>query len=348
MAHIPTSNQGMLTGRAVETYYVGVHANGRHGGLLLYNPVTKHTIVRRSFRVMGSTSQGPPQRIYEATCENNDASNNNINPINEVVTTTEGTAALPILLDDSDDEEEQQLDEVAQYGNDVGLENDPVPKESDRKIQQHIPQQLAPHEIAPDHFIVEKILNHKGTAARPGTMELYVKWLGYEDIDNSWIKWKDNQDLAALDTYLANNPEIEVPVFRKKFKPLRKRLKQAKAARAKLNQPEKEEYIINYLPPKSIAMKHDFLYAGGTFRKVPEGVPRNFLDIPNVTNTTFWISATDKEISNMLNKDAWMDATHLNEADIPKHLILPSQLIYDIQKHPDGTIKQFKCRLVIR
>jgi hypothetical protein len=63
-------------------------------------------------------------------------------------------------------------------------------------------------------------------------MELYVKWLGYEDIDNSWIKWKDNQDLAALDTYLANNPEIEVPIFRKKFKPLRKRLKQAKAARA--------------------------------------------------------------------------------------------------------------------
>ena len=46
MAHIPLDKQGMLTGRAVETYYVGVHANGRHGGLLLYNPVTKHTIVR--------------------------------------------------------------------------------------------------------------------------------------------------------------------------------------------------------------------------------------------------------------------------------------------------------------
>ncbi len=69
MAHIPTSNQGMLTDRAVETYYVGVHANERHGRLLLYNPVTKHTIVRLPFRVMGSTSQEPSQRIYEATYE---------------------------------------------------------------------------------------------------------------------------------------------------------------------------------------------------------------------------------------------------------------------------------------
>ena len=71
-------------------------------------------------------------------------------------------------------------------------------------------------------------------------------------------------------------------------------------------------------------MKHDFLYAGGTLRKVPEGVPRNFLDIPNVPNTTFWITPTDKEISNMFNKDAWEDATHLKEANIPKHLILLS------------------------
>ena len=60
MAHIPLKDQGMLTGLATETYYVGPHDNGRHGGLLLYNPHTKHTIVRRTFRVMGPVRQSSP------------------------------------------------------------------------------------------------------------------------------------------------------------------------------------------------------------------------------------------------------------------------------------------------
>ena len=209
-------------------YYVGVHANGRHGGLLLYNPVTKHTIVRRSFRVMGQSKQAAPNRIYEAAyIESNNDVYHEVPSSKAVKTTEEVESNLPVLLDDSNSEDEddaaQQQDIVHQYGNDVGLDNDPVLNMSERQIIQHLPKPLAPHELAPDHFVVEKILNHKGTAARPGSMELYVKWLGYADTENSWIKWKENQDLAALDTYLANNPEIDVPTFRKKYKPLRKR-----------------------------------------------------------------------------------------------------------------------------
>ncbi len=52
MAHVPLTQQGNLSDKAVETYYVGCHADGRHGGILLYNPKTKHTIIRRSFRVL--------------------------------------------------------------------------------------------------------------------------------------------------------------------------------------------------------------------------------------------------------------------------------------------------------
>ena len=34
--------------------------------MLLYNPVTKHTIVRRTFRVLGPVRQGETQLTYEA------------------------------------------------------------------------------------------------------------------------------------------------------------------------------------------------------------------------------------------------------------------------------------------
>ena len=66
MAHVPLALQGMLSGRAIETYYVGAHINGRHGGMLLFNPVTQRTIVRRTFRVSGPVRQGEAQLTYEA------------------------------------------------------------------------------------------------------------------------------------------------------------------------------------------------------------------------------------------------------------------------------------------
>ena len=43
-------------------------------------------------------------------------------------------------------------------------------------------------------------------------MKFFVKWLNYEDDHNSWISWDETKDLAALDTYLLNNPDITVPV----------------------------------------------------------------------------------------------------------------------------------------
>jgi len=66
MAHVPLSQQGNLSDKAIETYYVGCHIDGRHGGILLYNPKSKHTITRRSFRVMGPCNATPSQIMYEA------------------------------------------------------------------------------------------------------------------------------------------------------------------------------------------------------------------------------------------------------------------------------------------
>ena len=378
MAHIPLKDQGMLTCRALETYYVGPHDNGRHGGLFLYNPVTKHTIVRRTFRVMGPIRQVSPQLTYEAAYQdvkdtatyNQDVPNNNVIKITkeQVVDNLphreQPPRDIPLLLDDSDSEDEDFIhqqnkpagEQIHQYGNDNCMENDPVPVGSDRQLQQHRPVPPPKKDIVPDHFVVEKIINHKGTAARPSSMHLFVKWLGYDDKENSWIKWDDNQDLAAIDTYLQNNPDIVVPIFKKRTPIIEqsKKKKQKKANKAYKEQAkENEKYYCNFLPAKCIsrltsaAADLSPYVCLGAFRQVPAGTPRRYQDIEHLPDKDKWIESTDIEFDNMYRNIVWYDDT-LDEASIPKNLILPSQLIFEKQYNPDGTLKKYKCRLVIR
>ena len=388
MAHVPLALQGMLSGRAVETYYVGAHINGRHGGMLLYNPLTKKTIVRRTFRVLGPVRQGEQQLTYEAAYDDSEnishfsqqADVNNTNPSNDVIKKPEApddtSTEYPALVgdgsdSDSDNEEEEVVkyiktktrilpsDSVAQYGNDIVLENDPVESTSNRQIKKHEPQVPPPHEIEPEHFVVEKVINHKGSATRPSSMQLYVKWHGYDDSENSWISWRDNNQLAALDTYLKNNPEIVIPVFKRPAEHPLLRNKQQRIAKIanksnlkRLSKITSFDTKINYLPPKSSSAESQlvdlFPHVGfGTFRKVPYGVPRNYADIDRVPNSDKWIEVTLDELKNMYKNTVW-DSETIDENSIPKSLILPSQLLYEIQMNPDGTLKKFKCRLVIR
>ena len=147
MAHIPLKDQGMLTGRAIETYYVGPHDNGRHGGVLLYNPKTKHTIVRRTFRVMGPARQGSPQLTYEAAYQdesnqtrfNTNVPNDNVIKITvvndrvDLPAVAQPPEVLPLLLDDSDSDDEDGNNDavlpieniIHQYGNDHCIEMTP-------------------------------------------------------------------------------------------------------------------------------------------------------------------------------------------------------------------------------
>jgi len=280
----------------------------------------------------------------------------------------------PELIDDSDSESDDEQvtninrrkkihtspdDPVAQFGNDIVLENDPIPIGSNRKIRTHkrIPPPI--HEIEPEHFVVEKILNHKGSVNRPSSMQLFVKWHGWDDSENSWISWRDNNNLAAIDTYLENNPEIVVPVFAKqRHRPIlrKKQLKLAKrTAKRHLKKLSliDEQYTVNFLPSKCMSITAAAIarlsqpMSFGAFRQVPAGVPRSYVDIERQSNPTVWLDSTSVEFANMYKNTVWYPDL-IDEKSILKSLILPSQLLYEIQINPDGTLKKYKCRLVIR
>jgi len=68
-AHIPLKLQKKgVRDKSIDTIYVGL-SKGKHGGILLFNPITKHTIVRRSFKIMGPIKQGDSELCYEAGYE---------------------------------------------------------------------------------------------------------------------------------------------------------------------------------------------------------------------------------------------------------------------------------------
>ncbi len=277
MAHVPLDHQGVFSPKSIETYYVGVHEHGRHGGLLLYNPKSKHTIVRRSFRILGPCDLPSSDHIYEAGYEDGDniIYHNNVLPSQSIIHSVDSSLLIvkpipdtisptsctlttsmttpstnhiinsfptsvtiprltakrrtpirrkmksvrllqpnpPIATSFTDHYTDDTT--VHQFGNDYGIENDPIPLDSTRRLRTHAFTPMSAHELDPEFFQVERIINHKGQHWRPSSMQLFVKWVGFDDTENSWIKWKDNQELAALDTYMTNNPGIKVPIFKK-------------------------------------------------------------------------------------------------------------------------------------
>jgi hypothetical protein len=61
MAHIPLHLQTTLGGRSIETVCIGA-APGFKSGILLYNPISKSSFVRRSFKAIGT--ERPLSTLY--------------------------------------------------------------------------------------------------------------------------------------------------------------------------------------------------------------------------------------------------------------------------------------------
>ncbi len=169
MAHIPISEQTALSGKAFKSYYIGCAPNYR-GGILLYNPTTQRTIIRRSFKVIGDNEHTPLQlHLHSPPPDSTEIYHEN------------------------------------DFGTDDAFDFDP----SDLPLIKH--QALIPDKIPSEEFVVEKILGHKGSHNRPSSMKFLVKWLGYDHSHNSWLPWSQVDELAAMDTYERNNPDVQFP-----------------------------------------------------------------------------------------------------------------------------------------
>jgi hypothetical protein len=59
-----------------------------------------------------------------------------------------------------------------------------------------------------DEFIVEFIVDHRGSMKKPSKLEFKVRWQGYDESEDTWEPYRGVKELTALDTYLQDHPEI--------------------------------------------------------------------------------------------------------------------------------------------
>jgi Chromo (CHRromatin Organisation MOdifier) domain len=68
-------------------------------------------------------------------------------------------------------------------------------------------------------FFVEDILAHRGDTKRLSTLQFRVKWLAYDESNNSWEPWANLREMEVLHKYLiSKNLRQLVPDFNKIMK----------------------------------------------------------------------------------------------------------------------------------
>jgi hypothetical protein len=61
-----------------------------------------------------------------------------------------------------------------------------------------------------DEFYVEKIVKHDAVGKNKNKWRFRVRWLGYEPDDDTWLYWTAVKDLAAMDEYSEEHPELKL------------------------------------------------------------------------------------------------------------------------------------------
>ena len=61
-----------------------------------------------------------------------------------------------------------------------------------------------------DEYYVEKIVSHEEKGKNRKNRSFKVRWVGYEPEEDSWLNWTAVKDLAALDTYSKEHPELNL------------------------------------------------------------------------------------------------------------------------------------------
>ena len=65
-----------------------------------------------------------------------------------------------------------------------------------------------------DEYYVDKIMAHEEKGWNPKNWKFKVKWIGYETEDDSWLNWPAVKDLATLDSYSKEHPELKLDCSR--------------------------------------------------------------------------------------------------------------------------------------
>jgi hypothetical protein len=75
-------------------------------------------------------------------------------------------------------------------------------------------------------------------------------------------------------------------------------------------------------------------------------IPKSVKHIPRSDNPDGWTTALRAEMASLRQAGTFDDSPV--PTDIAPHLLIRSQLVFDIRYNPDGSVRKYKCRLVAR
>ena len=59
-----------------------------------------------------------------------------------------------------------------------------------------------------DEFLVESIIEHRGSGRSGDPLSFQIRWEGYGPEDDSWLPYREVKDLSALDEYESRFPDV--------------------------------------------------------------------------------------------------------------------------------------------
>jgi len=98
----------------------------------------------------------------------------------------------------------------------------------------------------------------------------------------------------------------------------------------------------------SLPVQHHLQHSiSGTQAHKAWKIPRSMKEALSSDQKQSWIDAKDKECNSFKERNTYvLPSVPIDQ--IPKELIIPSKIVFDIKTHPDGSFDKFKIRIVAR
>jgi hypothetical protein len=352
MAHVAVANQSKLSTNAELTYYVGP-ASSTHYSIMLYNKATKKTIIRRSFVVIPTSElDNSPTVFYESPYDYSDP----IREISDLPSSIDQprdlSSGIPIISTQSFGSGVESFhDELVVMTSSDHVANTNISTDLSLIPSHSLPLTNPPNqhnfhaEVIPelsDPFTSDDLpqsdsLYPEGSPRR--SLRKFTTVPSYQKGKNPFVY--DTESDSDEDGDIGDNCDADLSAYQATTcNPL--------PSITTENFQERNGHVTANRFTSSYNPSAPHLLPSSQASVAIDGssiyIPKSILAVDRSPHKMEWLAALDHELAALKSNDTWESFTDKPDP----HLIVPSQMIFDVRLAASGEIRKFKARLVAR